>query len=254
VFVTIIIYKIFREFILVLEERASSGHNERYRKLRTFLPIISIVFSSMLFIIAALIALANLGVNIGPVLAAFSIFSAAIGLAAKDIIQGFLHGIILLVENIMYIGELVKVNDALGRVESLSVRVMQLRSLNGSVHTIPYNLVNSVINFSREYACVVDSLHCEAKDLAKVCSILKDLTQKMRQEPEYSNVIMDDVVIRGVQPFDLTGVKIFWTLRISASSIADLVKYAIYMRLVDEFKQHGVEVPTAKNLGVYVNA
>jgi small conductance mechanosensitive channel len=253
VFFSIIIYKLFREFMLILEEKAISGKDEYYKKLRTFLPIISVVFSSMLFIIAVLIALANFGVNIGPILAAFSIFSAAIGLAAKDIIQGFLHGITLLIENSMYIGELVKINDTIGRIEALSVRVMQVRAIDGSVHTVPYNLISSIVNFSREYVFVVDSMHCKVNDISKVCDILKNLTKKMRQEPEYDSVILDDVIIRGIQPFDLTGVKIFWMLKISASHIANFVKYAIYMRLIDEFKQHGIETPVAENLGVYIN-
>jgi small-conductance mechanosensitive channel len=253
IFVSIIIHKIFKEFIVILNEKASFGKDEHYKKFRTFLPIISVVFSSMLFIIATIIALANFGINIGPILAAFSIFSAAIGLAAKDIIQGFLHGIILLMENSMYVGELVKINDTTGRIEALSVRIMQLRAIDGSVHTIPYNLINSIVNFSREYVYVVDSLHCEAQDLPKICDILKNLTKKMQQEPEYCDVILGDVVIHGLEPFDMTGIKVFWTLKISASAIATYVKYAIYMRLIDEFKQHGIEIPVAKNLGVYIN-
>jgi small conductance mechanosensitive channel len=201
----------------------------------------------LLFVTASLIALANLGINITPILASFSIFSAAVGLAAKDIIQSFLQGVMLLIEENLLIGEFIKINDMIGIVEKLSVRALQLRDEDGSVHVIPYNCVNSITNYSKEYSRHFDSLRLSSwKDVEKGKQILADVVKRMREEPEYKDIIIGDVIIHGLKPFDLTGLKIYWEVR--TTPMGEYVPCEIYDRLINEFNKNGIEIPMATSI------
>ncbi len=253
VFITTIFYKGFNEFKDSILEKAESQNDEYYIKLKTFVPTLSAVFYVVLFLTSLLIALSNLGINITPILATFSIFSAAVGLAAKDIIQAFLQGLTLLIEKNLYVGEFVKVNDMTGVIEKLSVRVVQIRALDGSVHIVPYNCVNSITNYSKDYSCHWDSLRLSSsKDINKACEILTNLISEMKKEEKYYGKILGDLKIHGLKPFDLTGVQILWEIKTTPDAIGADFTYDLYSRLVDEFNKLGIEVPIASNINVPV--
>lgn len=252
-FITIIIYKGFNEIKDSVLEKAESGNDEYYTKLKTFFPTLSAAFYVILFITSSLIALSNLGINITPILATFSIFSAAVGLAAKDIIQAFLQGFTLLIEKNLYVGEFVKVNDMTGIIEKLSVRVIQIRDLDGSVHIIPYNFINSITNYSKDYSCHLDSLRLSSsKDINKACEILTQLINTMKKEEKYYRKILGDLKIHGLKPFDLTGVQILWEIKTTPDAVGADFTYDLYSRLVDEFNKAGIEVPIASNINAPV--
>jgi small conductance mechanosensitive channel len=185
-----------------------------------------------------------------PIVATLSFCSLGISLAAKDIIQAFLHGITLLFEEDLYIGEFVSINGMAGTVEKLSVRVIHIREKSGTIHTMPYHLINSVSNFSRDYAVIFEVLRCDVKDITAVSNILIDTVKKMKDEPEYESVILGDVIIRGIKPFDLTGIRIFWELKMSTTFVRNHLVYAIYGRLVDEFKKQKISIPIAESIEV----
>ena len=252
-FITTIIYKGFHEFKDAILEKAEVG-DEYYAKFKTFMPALSAVFYTILFVISSLIILSNLGINITPILAAFSIFSAAVGLAAKDIIQAFLQGLTLLVEKNLYVGEVVNINGMLGVIEKLSVRVIQIRDVNnGSIHIIPYNYVNSITNYSKDYSCRQDSLRLSSsKDVGKACKILGDLIDLMKKEDKYQGKILGDLKIHGVKPFDLMGVQVFWEIKTTPDAVGADFTYDLYTRLVDKFNKAGIEIPITSNISLSV--
>ncbi|MDR1362182.1 MAG: mechanosensitive ion channel family protein [Holosporaceae bacterium] len=243
-FVTALIYKGVHEFESAILEKAENDNRDYYLKLKTFSPVISIVFDTVLFLIAALIGLANLNVNVTPILAAFSIFSAAVGLAAKDTIQAFLNGITLLMERNLYVGERVVVNGLKGIVVKLSIRVMHLRGEDGGVHIIPYNLINTITNYSGEYKRHFDDLRVMNRDdVEKVMAILKKIIQDMKKESYYCEKIIGDVIIHGIKPFDLTGIKIFWEI-VTTPDLEDFrIKCDVYDRLLTIFGKKKICIP-----------
>ncbi|MDR1334449.1 MAG: mechanosensitive ion channel family protein, partial [Holosporaceae bacterium] len=120
IFVTIVLYKGFNEFADAMLEKAIDGNRSNdVTKLKTILPTASAIFYVILFVTSTLLVLSNLKINIAPILATFTVFSAAIGLAAQDIIRSFLHGITFLIEENLYIGAYIKADQREGVVEKL---------------------------------------------------------------------------------------------------------------------------------------
>lgn len=251
-FITMILFKGFREYKEVILEKAENEDNEHYIKLKTFMPTISVVFYGLLIITSIMVTLSNIGINITPVLAIFSLFSAAVGLAATDIIKSFLHGVILLIERNLFIGEFIQINDELkGVIEKLSVRVLYLRDDDGKVNIIPYSHINSITNFSKEYTIHSDSLLLSSsKDIDKAKKILINVVNSMKKDGPYKDVIIGDVVIHGMSPFDMAGVKIEWEIK--TDTTGSHVINEVYSRLINEFKKQKIEIPMANNVNVNV--
>ena len=238
--------RIFNEFKEMVLEKAEKGDKEHYLKLKTFAPTLSAIFYFVVLFTAVLIILSNLGIDVTPVVASFSIFSAAFALASQDIIKAFLQGLTLLIEKNLYIGDFVDINDKSGTIERLSVRVLYLRAVNGCLHVIPYNAINSITNHSDSYTRHSEVLRLVSQDdIDKASKILVNLVEEMKQEPLYKDKILSEVVIHGLEPFGLAGMKIKWEV-ITHPSLIHVID-DIYRRLAKKFEKAGIQVPKMAN-------
>jgi small-conductance mechanosensitive channel len=247
-FATIVLYRGFREFSDFILEKAQRDETGYRVKLQTFLPILSVTFYAVLCITSALLIMANLEINIIPILATSTVFSAVVGFAAQDTIKSFLKGIMLLIEENLYVGAYVKVGNMEGLVERLSVRALYMRGVDGSLYVIPYAVIDTITNYSKDYSYYYDELYFDAKDeIEKISSILVEVIENMRKEKYYQDKILSGVEIYGMKPFDLTGQKIFWRIKTSPDVYGKIVKYEIYRRLYYEYKKHNINVPVANS-------
>jgi small conductance mechanosensitive channel len=250
IFITIVIYKGFNEFADTILENAKNNNQDNYKiKLQTFLPTLSAIFYIILFATSALLVLANLGVNIAPILATFTVFSAAVGLAAQDIIRSFLHGITFLIEKNLYVGAYIQIDGKSGVIEKLSARVLYLRDDNGALHVIPYNVINVITNYSKDYSYHYGELHInDGDDVEKVSNILIDVVKNMKKEENYRNSILGEVIVHGLKPFNLTGPKIYWKMKVSPDAAGKAVQYELYRRLYQEYGKRKMHIPIANSI------
>ncbi len=249
VLVVTMIFKIYAElkraFLLKSQKLSPVVH----AKTKTFLPIISATFYVMVSLISISIIFSNWGFDVTIVLAAFSFMGAAIVLAIQDTVKSFIQGIILLMEENLFVGEYVKIGSLSGVIEKLSIRVMYLRNEDGSLHVIPYNKVETIINMSKDYTYHTDKLRvAKGEDVEKVVELLKETVNEMRQDEEYSKIIIGDVQVKGISPIDLTGLQIYWNLKTLPDNPD--IKYEIYRRLITKFQKNGIKVPIAENFSL----
>lgn len=251
-FIATIICKIYNEYKEEILENAVHGDKNHYEKLKVFIVPISVVFYSMVAITSLMVMLANIGVDIFALMVNFSLVVSGIWWVTKDIIESFLKGVILMLERNISVGEFVKVNGFMGTVEKLSLRVMHLRDLNGSVNIIPYTCVTSITNYSKDYSNHYDELLLsDSKDVDKAKEILIKVVDNMKREGAYKDIIIGDVIINGISPFDLKGVKIAWVIRTNTKGT--YVVNAIYDKLIKEFKKHKIKIPSSNNIGININ-
>nr|MCR5225032.1 mechanosensitive ion channel family protein [Alphaproteobacteria bacterium] len=249
IFVTIVLFKIFNEFTSTILEKAENTLDESRMKIETFVPILSVAFNVVLFFTATLIGLSNLGIDIAPILAPFALLSAGVGLAAKDIIQSFLQGIILLFEKDLYIGEEIKVNGVCGTVEKLSARVIHLRDVSGSVHIIPYNMVNTITNNSKDYVNCIYELPLDSNaNVGEVSEIIKNIINELKDEEGFSDAILSGPVIFGLKPFDLTGITLKWSVQVRPGLYSKILKFSVYTKLKEEFRKRNIAIPVSNTV------
>jgi len=172
-------------------------------RLRTLLPILRTVLFACLLTIFALTSLSEIGVNIAPLLAGAGILGVAIGFGSQKLVQDFITGIFLLLENAMQVGDWVTVAGLSGSVENLSIRTMRLRAGDGSVHIIPFSSVSTVTNVNRGIgnAAVTVSIPLD-EDSDRVSEVLSDIARKMRGESRFADMMRSDFQLWGVDKVD----------------------------------------------------
>src|SRR5206468_4335460 len=97
-------------------------------------------------------ALASLGVEIGPLIAGAGVLGVAIGFGAQTIVKDVISGMFYLLDDAFRVGEYIQSGSHAGTVESFSIRSIKLRGARGSLFTVPFGELGSVENQSRDWA------------------------------------------------------------------------------------------------------
>jgi hypothetical protein len=83
-------------------------------------------------------------------------------------------------------------------------------------------------------------------------TILTKVVKTMRKEKRYADLVIADPVIHGLKPFDLAGVKIFWSLKTLAKREGVTMMFDIYRRLLEELKKNGIDIPMASGINASI--
>ena len=175
------------------------GGAVKVARLRTLLPILRIVLSVVLVAIVGLTILSEIGVNIAPLLGGAGILGVAIGFGSQKLVQDFITGIFLLLENTMQVGDQVTAGGLSGAVEHLSIRTIRLRAGDGSVHMIPFSSVTTVTNTNRGFGNAPVSVDIDPReDTDRAADLLKAVALGMRDDPDYKDGMLSDLQYWGV--------------------------------------------------------
>lgn len=171
----------------------------RAARLRTLMPILRTVLLLVLAAIFVLTLLSEIGVNVAPLLAGAGILGVAIGFGSQKLVQDFITGIFLLLENAMQVGDWVTVAGLSGSVEHLSIRTVRLRAGDGSVHIVPFSSVSTVSNVNRGVGNVVVSVSVDPdSDTDHVSDVLAEIARGMREEARFADMMRSDFQVWGV--------------------------------------------------------
>lgn len=160
-----------------------------------------------LFLFALVIAAAQrFGFPAYSVVTGLGVGGIAIGLGAQTLVRDILSGVFFLFDDAFREGEYVKVGEAMGNVEKISIRSMQLRHHLGAVHTIPYGQISQLTNFSRDW--VVMRLKFTVPydtDPMLIKKIFKQIGAEMLADPAYADSFIEPFKSQGVFDFNDVG-------------------------------------------------
>lgn len=135
--------RLFRDPIAA--EAAATRRRERA------LTIGSIMRSALNFTIALVaiaMVLAELGLNLAPIVASAGILGVAIGLGSQSLVKDFISGLFLIVEDQFGVGDHIKIDNVEGTVESVGLRSTTIRDEQGVLWFIRNGDINIVGNWS----------------------------------------------------------------------------------------------------------
>jgi moderate conductance mechanosensitive channel len=212
-------------------------------RLRTLLPLLRTALLITIAVVAGLMVLSEIGINIAPLLAGAGIVGVAIGFGSQKLVQDLITGMFLLLENAMQVGDVVKVDNLSGVVESLSVRTIRLRSEDGSIFVIPFSAVTTVTNMTRDYSrAVIVASVAYKEDYDHVVGILRDIVQEMRAEPAWKSIILEDLEVWGLDQFTDSAVNIKCRIMCTPFGRWSVVR-EFNRRMKQRFDEHGIEIP-----------
>jgi MscS family membrane protein len=123
------------DFGFRLLELRSEGNNLRLR--REMFPVFRKVCKAIIFLIAVLMFLDNMGINIKAVLTGLGIGGLAIALAAQDILANFFASLVIIFDSPYRVGEKIRAKGHEGTVEAIGLRSTRLRTADGTLVSIP---------------------------------------------------------------------------------------------------------------------
>ena len=119
-----------RELVLgLIARRAGDGTTET--ALSNAMGIIRVLVSVVLFALAIVVILDNLGVNVTALVAGLGIGGIAIGLAAQGIFSDLFAALAILFDKPFRRGDTIRFDQTIGRVERIGLKTTRLRSLSG---------------------------------------------------------------------------------------------------------------------------
>jgi moderate conductance mechanosensitive channel len=103
----------------------------------------------VIFLVAILMILDELGFNITTVIAGTSVVAVTLAFALQSIMKDLVSGVFMLVEDQLGVGDYVDMEKATGVVEGIGLRVTELRDDDGTVWYVRNGEIVRVGNFSQ---------------------------------------------------------------------------------------------------------
>jgi small-conductance mechanosensitive channel len=179
----------------------------RRQRLRALDTILSSAISVVIFAIAGLQILSDVGINLTPLLASASVAGVAIGIGAQSMVKDYLAGILMLLEDQYGVGDVINIGDMTGTVEAVSLRTTRIRDVSGVVWHIPNGTIGSVGNESQGWArAVIDFPIPYTADLSQVTSLLDKAASGMWRSSHWRQVMLEKPEVWGAQSVSSTGV------------------------------------------------
>ena len=126
----------------------------------------------------------------------------AIGFGSQKLVQDVITGLFLLLENTMQVGDWVALAGLSGTVETLSIRSIRLRAVDGAVHMVPFSAVTTVTNNTRDYGfAVLDVTAGYNEEPDHIATVLREVADEMRADPRWGGAVEDEIDIQGVDRF-----------------------------------------------------
>ena len=154
----------------------------------------------LMFIIALMLILSELGIDLAPFIAGTSIVGVALGFGAQGIVKDFLNGMFMMLEDQYGVGDVIDFELATGTVEAVGLRSTRLRDINGTVWYVRNGEVLRVGNKSQGFATVVLDIPIDAwADVALASHAMLDTATTMREEDDWKHVFMREPELLGVE-------------------------------------------------------
>jgi len=130
---------------------------------KTLGSVLSNFITWSIYVIAVTMLLSELGVAVGALIAGAGILGAALGFGAQNIVRDLLSGLFIVFEDQYGIGDSVDLGEASGVVESVGLRITQLRDSKGTLWYVRNGEILRVGNMSHQKKSVATKSAKKAK-------------------------------------------------------------------------------------------
>jgi moderate conductance mechanosensitive channel len=170
------------------------------QRARTIGLVLSNLLTAGLTISALIAILSELGIAIGALAAGAGILGAALGFGAQSLVRDFIAGLFIVVEDQFGVGDFVDLGTATGVVESIRLRVTQVRDAEGTVWYVRNGEILRVGNQSQGWSRIILDLPLAYNsDLDKAKKVLEAAALKLAEIPALKTGLIGKPEIWGIQ-------------------------------------------------------
>ncbi|OGN99431.1 MAG: hypothetical protein A2Y89_07190 [Chloroflexi bacterium RBG_13_51_18] len=204
-----------------------------------------LVSTSQVFIvfIAIFMILSELEIDIAPILAGAGVVGIAIGFGAQGLVRDLVAGFFIIIENQYRVGDVVRIADVGGIVESINLRRTVLRDLDGIVHIVPNGEIRVANNYTKELSRINLNVSVSYNDdLDHVIKVINKVGEELAQDPAWKDVIIKAPQALRVDNFGDSGIEIKITGDTQPMRQWEIAGQ-LRLRLKKAFDKEGIEIP-----------
>ena len=226
-----------------LARHAAADGGLQSPRMLTLLPLCRNIVRIVLVVMVTLIALSELGIDIGPLLAGAGVVGLAVGFGAQTLVKDVITGAFILIENTLAVGDWVDLGSHSGTVEAMTIRAVTLRDLEGTIHVVPFGEVSSVLNYNRDFGfTVVDVGVAYREDVDEVFKVLKEVGEDLQSDETFGPSILEPLQVMGLNNLGESSVDIRVRLKTKAMT-QWAVRRELLRRTKKAFDERGIEIP-----------
>lgn len=171
-------------------------------RIKTITRLVGGIIAIFWILLGVFTALSLIGINFTPLLAGAGIIGLAFSFASQNIIKDALNGFFIILEDQYAVGDVIKVGEFAGMVENLNLRITQLRDGQGRLITIPNSEIKTVANLSSQWSrAEIDVPVAYQVAIDQALEIITEVAQKMAQESDWQEQIIESPEVLGVDDF-----------------------------------------------------
>lgn len=203
-----------------LRERAPQAlgalvSERREQRAKTIGSVLKSVVTFVVFGVAFIQVLTELGMNVAPILTSAGILGVAIGFGAQNLVKDFLSGMFMMLEDQYGVGDVVDLGPATGTVESVGLRITTIRDTNGTVWYVRNGEILRVGNSSQGFAvAVVDLPLGYGANLASATEVLAKAVGAAADEESLAKDVIDKPQVLGVEKVTPEGITMRVTVKV----------------------------------------
>jgi small-conductance mechanosensitive channel len=189
-----------------LLEASPLSSERRRQRAETIGSVLRSSTAIVIYTVAGAMILAELGFDLGPVIASAGIVGVAVGFGAQNLIKDFLNGMFMILEDQYGVGDVIDAGEATGTVEAVGLRTTRLRDVAGTVWHIRNGEIVRIGNKSQGWArAVLDIAVAWDSDVSHVRDVMKATADAMAAEEDWADKITEPPEVWGVEELGSSG-------------------------------------------------
>jgi len=186
-----------------LNSLESSKDEAQTQRVNTLFRILKNFVSIAILIVVIMLILSELGIEIGPLIAAAGVVGLAVGFGSQTLVKDIITGLFIILEGQITIGDIVEVAGHSGRVEAITIRTVRLRDVNGHLHVVPFSEVTTVKNITQDqdyHSFEIGVSYSE--DVDHVIETIEKVGLDLQKDKNFKSKINGEIEVFGLDKFE----------------------------------------------------
>ena len=213
------------------------------QRINTLFRILKNFASVTILVVMIMLVLSELGIKIGPLIAAAGVVGLAIGFGAQTLVKDIITGLFVVLEGQVTIGDIVEIAGHSGKVEAISIRTIRLRDVQGHLHVIPFSEVTTVTNITQDQDYHTFEIGVSYnEDVDDVIETLEKVGKDLQRDKDFKSKVNGEIEVFGLDKFDDSAIIIKGRIP-TVHKQQWAVRREFNRRVKIAFDKNGIEIP-----------
>ena len=226
-----------------LDSLDNSKDEAQTQRINTLFRILKNFVSIAILIVVIMLMLSELGIEIGPLIAAAGVVGLAVGFGSQTLVKDIITGLFIILEGQITIGDIVEVAGHSGRVEAITIRTVRLRDVNGHLHVVPFSEVTTVKNITQDqdyHSFEIGVSYNE--DVDHVIDTIEKVGLDLQKDKFFKSKINGEIEVFGLDKFEDSSIIIKGRIP-TVHKQQWVVRREFNRRVKLAFDKSGIEIP-----------